>query len=220
MSNNILISLLKSELAEREREAARLRKVAEEAQAEVARLESLAGSIRATLQGITSQENQENSLHLDPLRELTPKSYTNGTLANGSLNGSRASPEISIETNTSENQRQGQEIDSNLETKRDKSRNPKDYQHREYRGRGYIQIAKQILEKHPEGLHIGQLVEIIFDYETSEEFTKAKRCLQAELLRGVKENRLGKEGDYYFFEPKTYQMTIMEGTEMATLQIH
>ncbi|HEY9849397.1 MAG TPA: hypothetical protein V6D28_08055 [Leptolyngbyaceae cyanobacterium] len=202
MSNNVLISLLKTELAEREQEASRLRKVAEEAQAEAARLESLAGNIRATLQGIASQENQENSFNPNPLRQSPPKSYTNGTLANGSLNGSRASPEIYIENNNNENQRQGQAIDSKLETKQDKSRNPKDYQRREYRGRGYIQIAKRILEKHPEGLHIGQLVEIIFDYESSEEFTKAKRCLQAELLRGVKENRLGKEGDYYFCDPK------------------
>lgn len=220
MSNNILISLLKSELAEREKEAARLRKIAEEAQAEVARLESLARSIRVTLQGIASQENQENGLHPDPLRELNPKSYTNGTLANGSLNGSHASPEISIEINTSENKCQGEGIDLNLETRQNRSRNPKGYQHRDYRGRGYIQIAKQILEKHPKGLHIGQLVEIIFDYETSEEFTKAKRCLQAELLRGVKENRLSKEGDYYFCEPKTCQMTIMETTNLATVPNH
>lgn len=220
MSNNILISLLRSELAEREQEAARLRKVAEEAQAEAARLESLAGNIRATLQGIASQEHQENGFNPDPLRQLPAKSYTNGTLANGSLNGSRASPEISIETNTSENQRQGQGIDSNLETKPDKSRNPKDYQRREYRGRGYIQIAKRILEKYPEGLHIGQLVEIIFDYQSSEEFTRAKRCLQAELLRGVKENRLGKEGDYYFYDPETCQMTIIQATELATVQNH
>ena len=59
MQKDLLISLLRSELTEKEQEAARLRKVAEEAQAEVVRLESLATNIRATLGGITGQESQE-----------------------------------------------------------------------------------------------------------------------------------------------------------------
>lgn len=201
MHKDLLISLLRTELAEREQEAARFRNVAEEAQAEAARLESLAASIRATLEGINGQECKEQALTPDQLRLLPTKPSTNG---NGVLlNGSRAGPEISLGSDAGENLSERQSTGSNSEPKLETSRNPKDYQRPEYRGqRGYIQIAKKVLEKHPEGLHIGQLVELIFEYQSPEEFTKAKRCLQAELMRGVKEDRLGKEGDYYFPKPK------------------
>ncbi|HEY9609214.1 hypothetical protein [Allocoleopsis sp.] len=202
MQKDLLISLLSTELADREQEAAKFRKVAEEAHAEAVRLESLAASIRATLAGISSQESKEQAFIPNKFRQLPTKSSTNG---NGSLfHGTRASSEISVGSSVSENPSERQSTDSNSEPKRETSRNPKDYQRPEYSGRrGYIQIAKKILEKNPEGLHIGQLVELIFEYQSLEEFTKAKRCLQAELMRGAKENRLGKDGDYYFSQPRT-----------------
>lgn len=197
MQKDLLISLLRTELAEREQEAAKLRKVAEEAQAEAVRLESLAASIRTTVEGISGQDSQEQVLTPDQFRQLPAKSSTNG---NGVLfNGSRAGPEINLASNAGENLSERQGTASNSEPKLDTSRHPKDYQRLGYRGqRGYIQIARKILEKYPEGLHIGQLVELIFEYQSPEEFRKAKRCLQAELMRGAKENRLRKEGDYYF----------------------
>jgi hypothetical protein len=205
MQKDLLISLLRTELAERQQEAARLRKVAEEAETEAVRLESLAASITATLEGISGQESKEQALTPDQFRQLPTKPSTNG---NGFLlKGSRASPEIALGSGAGENLTERQATGSNSEPKLETSRNPKDYQRPEYRGqRGYIQIVNKILEKHPEGLHIGQLVELIFEYQSSEEFTKAKRCLQAELMRGAKENRLGKEGDYYFSQTRATLM--------------
>jgi hypothetical protein len=217
MQNDLLISLLRTELAEREQEAAKLRKVAEGAQAEAVRLESLAASIRATLEGISGQDSKEQVLRPEQFRQLPTKSSTNG---NGVLlDGSRAGPAIALGSSAGKNLSERQGTGSNSEPKLDSSRHPKDYQRPEYRGqRGYIQIAKKILEKHPEGLHIGQLVELIFEYQSSEEFTKAKRCLQAELMRGAKENRLLKEGDYYFSQPRTPRIATKLQSELSTTQ--
>jgi hypothetical protein len=215
MQKNLLISLLKTELSEKEQEAAKLRKVAEEAKAEAVRIESLAVSIKATLEGICGQESKEQGLNPNNCWQLPTEPSTNGVL----INGSRGSPEISLESGLGADLSEIQSKDSGAEPKLETSRNPKDYQRPEYKGqRGYIQIAKKILEKHTEGLHIGQLVELIFEYQSSEEFTKAKRCLQAELMRGAKENRLRKEGDYYFSQPRASRITSQPQSELSTTQ--
>ena len=199
MQKNLLISLLETELSEKKEEAAKLRKVAQEAQAEIDRLDSLAASITATLEGISGQESKEQGSNLNNFQQLPTETSSNGVL----INGSRAGPEISLESGLGEDLSEMQSTGSTPKPKLETSRNPKDYQRSEYKGqRGYIQIAKKILEKHIEGLHIGQLVVLIFEYQSSEEFTKAKRCLQVELMRGVKEDRLRKEGDYYFSQPR------------------
>jgi hypothetical protein len=205
MQKDLLISLLRTELAEREQEAAKLRKVAEEAKAEAVRLESLAASMRATLEGISGQDSKEQALMPDQFRQSPTKFCTNGN--DVPFNGSRANPEIALGSSAGENLSERRGTGSNSEPKLEISRHPKDYQRSEYKSqKGYIQIAKKILEKHPEGLHIGQLVELIFEYQCLEEFTKARRCLQAELARGAKENRLGKDGDYYFSQPRAATM--------------
>ena len=151
----------------------------------------------------------------DEFRQLPTEPSTNGVL----INGSRASPEISLASGVGANLSERQSTGSTPEPKLENFRHPKDYQRPEYKGqRGYIQIAKKILEKHTEGLHIGQLVELIFEYQSSEEFTKAKRCLQAELMRGAKENRLRKEGDYYFSQPRASRITSQPQSELSTTQ--
>jgi hypothetical protein len=203
MEKSLLISLLKTELTESEREAARLRQVAEDAQAEAVRLESLATSIRATVEGINSKTNQEKDkeigLILEEIRQPPTQPSTKNTLDNDGAEGDKGSAEFFLSNGGSNHVNSKHSYYSDFKSISHVSRNPKDYQRPEYKGqRGYIQIAKPIIEKHPEGLHIGQLVEIIFDYQSSEEFVKAKRSLQAELARAVKENRLRKLGDYYY----------------------
>lgn len=85
-------------------------------------------------------------------------------------------------------------------------RKPKDMRRSVYRrSKGYVVEAKEILDDHPEGLHIDDLVDKIFDTRTVDEFIRAKNSLLAELNRGVREDRLGKDIrlDVFFAEPKS-----------------
>ncbi len=184
--------MLEAELAQNEQEVARFKQIRDEAQGQVTRLESLSASIRATIDGIRDRNSQEEDLNLDNSGLSASISSSNGTVKNGSYNETPFTP------SNNEHYRTQSKPHQDLTSQQEDIRTPKDYQRSEYKGRGYIQIAQEILKKHSEGLHIGQLVEIIFEYQSSEEFVKAKKSLQTELTRAVKENRLEKEDDYYF----------------------
>ncbi|MBP0018684.1 MAG: hypothetical protein J7647_14205 [Cyanobacteria bacterium SBLK] len=193
MDKSQLISMLEAELAQNEQEATRLKQIIEEAKTQLTRLESLSVSIRATIEGICDRNGQKPESNLDDSGLSAFTHSSNGTVQNGSH----------AETHYGDGYDKTQPAPIQDLTSQEKYiRTPKDYQRLEYKGRGYIQIAQDILKKHSEGLHIGQLVEIIFEYQSTEEFSKAKKSLQTELTRAVKENRLGKEEDYYFPCPK------------------
>jgi hypothetical protein len=80
-------------------------------------------------------------------------------------------------------------------------KDPKSMKRPEFQKMGYIKIAERLLEGHPKGKTVDEMVHQAFSYQTPEDFERAKNSFYVELNRGVREKRLGKnpDSDVYFF---------------------
>ena len=70
--------------------------------------------------------------------------------------------------------------------------------HEKYRLISILEAARQILEDSSEPLHADQIVSIIYDVQTKEQFKAAKQSLVSEMLRGAEKGMWPKRGGNYY----------------------
>ncbi len=191
MDNDQLLSLLSEKLAEVNREAEEHEELAAAHATEAQRCRSLAISIQTTIEGLTAKVHSPFSEESSCVKDSAP------------LNGSQANINPQDEDTDFNEAAANQDADSTLESQTEAVRLPKDMKRPRFKKRGYVEIAREVLSEHPEGLLREEFVPIVFDTQSQEEFERASNSFIVELNRGVREERLYKDEktDRYYLEP-------------------
>jgi hypothetical protein len=106
----------------------------------------------------------------------------------------------------------------------DEEKDPKNMKRPEFQKLGYIKIAEKLLEGHPKGKTVEEMVFEAFVIEAKEDFERAKTSFAVELNRGAREKRLRKDPDsdtYYFpYLAKKMRSPTLKPTDILSIGGH
>lgn len=191
MDNDQLLSLLSEKLAEVNREAEEHEELAAAHATEAQRCRSLAISIQTTIEGLTAKVQSSFSEESSFAKDSAP------------LNGNQANINPQDEDTDFNEATANQDGDLASESQTEAVRLPREMKRSQFKKKGYVEIAKEVLSEHTEGLLCEELVPIVFDTQSQEEFERASNSFTVELNRGIREGRLYKDEktDRYYLEP-------------------
>ncbi|MBE9224008.1 hypothetical protein IQ264_00770 [Phormidium sp. LEGE 05292] len=172
-TNSEPIYWLRKKLAETKKQVEEYEAEALRLEAEAVKLRVLAKNIEGTIKGLTEEDGD-----LPKLNQEVKDSYLNGSFQSVTPVSSVKDEDIAEDTT----QRHSDVTTLNPRT-------PKEMRRPEFRDKSYIEAALEVLSLEP-NLNLSQLVQRVFDFQTEEEFLKAKSSFATEIRRGVEEGKI------------------------------